>query len=242
MIQLPEHIITTHLAASVTSPTKVHPSVFIIASPSTAIVSTVHTQLQHSLQGNSNASALALKLLDSVQILQYFDFAGLAESVSEVAASLHELQASSGKYVAARKSASSEENPLILFIDGLGSALESTQRRSGIVHANALAASLLRSITHLSRSHPSLLVLLSLETSRDTRSGEDFVSAFSSSTGRTVSGVSPGGVLVRTLLSGIDTSVLVHDMVHSGLEDGDMIVEVIKDRVGGSLGCWAVWR
>jgi hypothetical protein len=34
---------------------------------------------------------------------------------------------------------------------------------------------------------------------------------------------------------------LLHDMVDAGLNDGDLIVEVVKDRVGANLGQWVVW-
>ena len=48
-------------------------------------------------------------------------------------------------------------------------------------------------------------------------------------------------MLGRTLLAGIDTVISLHDTVDAGLDDGGLIVEVVKDRVGASLGCWVVW-
>ena len=240
-MQIAHNIIASHLVRSATSASEVDTgavSTFIIATPNTSIVSSVHAQLQHSLVADTSRSELSVKLLDTVQLLQYFDFAGLAESVSEVSDHLHGLLANREKHSTSNAEYSKR---LILFVDGLDSALESTQHRSGFVQANALGASLLRSITHLSRNYPSLLVLLSLEANQDTRSGDDFTSAFSSSTARSIREVGPGGMLRRTLLAGIDTVVLVHDSVDSGLNDGDLIVEVVKDRAGASLGHWAVW-
>ena len=165
--------------------------------------------------------------------MQYFDIAGLAESLSEASSCLHNLKSRSGV-------PSSHVERHVMLVDGLGPSLESMQRRSGSVQANALAASLLRSVTHLSRSHSSLLVLLNLEPGTDTRGGEGFPSAFSSPE-NAVCGVSPGGMLQRTLLAGIDTIVLLHDAVDAGLKDGEVIVEVVKDRAGASLGHWVAW-
>jgi hypothetical protein len=165
--------------------------------------------------------------------MPYFDFVGLSQSFSEVSTCLHDL----------RNAASKDSSPLkrhILLVDDLCPALESAQRRSGLVQANALAASFLRSVTHISRSYPSLLILLKLVASQDARGGDHLISAFSSP-GKSFGGVDPGGLLERTLLGGIDTVVLLHDTVDAGLMDGDLILEVVKDRVGINLGQWVVW-
>ena len=232
--QLAEHLIATCLASLAPESPENNfngPSVFVIAPPSTSIASTIHDLLQATLPTRSGIDPL--HLLDTVQIMQYFDVAGLAESISEVSSCLHDL----------KSVLSMDSSPLkrhILLVDGLCPALESMQRRGGLVQANALAASVLRSITHLSRSHSSLLVLLNLESSTDTRAGEELTSAFSSP-GKDICGISPGGTLQRTLLAGIDTVVLLHRWVASGLENEDLIVEVIKDRVGAGLGHWVAW-
>lgn len=165
--------------------------------------------------------------------MPYFDFVGLSESLSEVASRLHDLQNSS-------RTASPQLKRYVLFIDGLCPALESTQRRSGLVQANALAASLLRSVAHLSNSHPHVLVLFNLEVSWETRGGEELRSAFSSPRNNFCV-VNPGGMAQKTLLAGIDTVVLLHDTVDAGLKNGDLIAEVVKDRTGASLGQWATW-
>jgi hypothetical protein len=172
--------------------------------------------------------------------MQYFDVAGLAESISEVSSRLHDLNSRSETASTSHSKDPQRIKRQILLLDGLCPALESTQRRSGLVQANALAASLVRSVAVLSRSHPSLLVLFTLEASRDMRSGDELTSAFSSP-GNSICGISPSGMLGRTLLAGVDTVVLMHDTVDAGLNDGDLIVEVVKDRVGANLGQWVVW-
>ena len=172
--------------------------------------------------------------------MQYFDVAGLAESISEVSSRLHDQNSRSETLSTSHGKDPRRMKRQILLLDGLCPALESTQRRSGLVQANALAASLVRSVAHLSRSYPLLLVLFILEASRDMRSGDELTSAFSSP-GNSIRGISPGGMLGRTLLAGIDTVILLHDTVDAGLNDGDLIAEVVKDRVGASLGQWGIW-
>ena len=105
------------------------------------------------------------------------------------------------------------------------------------MQACALGAGVGRSIAHLARGREEgalVLVLLSLE---GNAGGEDLVSAFSRS--GTGAGAVPGGrVLGKVVLGGVDTAVLVHD----ALEGGEVVVEVVKDRTGGGLGHWAVWK
>jgi hypothetical protein len=214
------------------------PSTFVIAPPDISIAANIHDLLQ--ARHSTRRESTHLQLLNTVQIMQYFDVAGFAESISEVSSRLHDqnnrsetLSTSHGKDLRRMKRQ-------ILLLDGLGPALESTQRRSGLVQANALAASLVRSVAHLSRSYPLLLVLFTLEAGRDMRSGDELTSAFSSPS-NSICGISPGGMLGRTLLTGIDTVILLHDTVDAGLNDGDLIAEVVKDRVGPSLGQWVIW-
>jgi hypothetical protein len=48
-------------------------------------------------------------------------------------------------------------------------------------------------------------------------------------------------MLQKTLLAGIDTVVLLHNTLDARLKNGDLTVEVVKDRTGASLGQWATW-
>lgn len=127
----------------------------------------------------------------------------------------------------------------VLYLEGVGIATETLQRRSGMVQANSLLSSLLRTLIHLSRSYPCLLILLDLGLRKDSKGNDAIQSAFASATG---SGIRyhPGGALGRTLVGALDVVVVVHD-AHSTVTDGSMVVEVVKDRVGGALGQWTVW-
>lgn len=232
--QLAEHLIAAHLSTLVpflSSHDSNTASTFVIAPPNTPVASNINHVLR--TKRTIRSETARIQLLNTVQLMPYFDFAGLSESLSEVACRLHDLQNST-------RTESPQLKRHVLFIDGLCPVLESTQRRSGPVQANALAASLLRSVIHLSRSHPVVLVLFNLEARWEARGGEELRSAFSSPQNNCC-GIRPGGMLQNTLLAGIDTVVLLHNMLDAGLRNGDLIVEVVKDRTGASLGQWATW-
>lgn len=163
-----------------------------------------------------------------MQLLQYFDFAGLTESVAEVSALLFDMDNSS----TAQKA--------ILCLEGISTAIENSQRRNGVVQANALLSSVLRTLTYLSRTYPCLLILLNLGWTQDAKGDEVIQSAFASATGRDLRH-QPRGELGRTLEWALDVMVVVHD-ARGSTTDGSMIVEVVKDRVGDALGQWTAWK
>lgn len=232
--QLAEHLIATHLSrltAPVSCDTCSKASTFVIAPPNTPVASNINDVLQTRLI--TRLETVRIQLLDTVQIMPYFDIVGLSESFSEVTSRLLDMHNMTDDEPSHRKRH-------ILLIDGLCPALDSTQRRSGLVQVNALAASFLRSVTNLSRSHSHILIVVNLGATWDSRGVRELTSAFSG-VGKCFSGVSPGGLLQTTLLAGIDTVILLHDMVGAGLKDGDLIVEVVKDRTDACLGHWTVW-
>ena len=128
----------------------------------------------------------------------------------------------------------------ILYLEGLGIAIENLQRRSGMVQANAMLSSLLRTLVHLSRTYPCLLILLQLDLRKDSKRDEAIRSAFTSATASEIKH-QPGGALGRTLEGALDVMVVVHDG-YGTTTDGAMIVEVVKDRAGNSLHQWAIWK
>ena len=246
---LPAHLIATHLSSSSSSPTKTnaHAAVYIIAPPNTPIAANIHALLStppHHPHPNA-----PLQLLDRVSILQYLDIAGLSESIAEVSSALD----SNPKDDSTNPLSS---HPIIILISALHSSLSSVQRRHGLVQACALGAGLLRSLAHLAAAARSALVLLSLEGNggaREWEGGLGLGSAFARK-GRGGSGIGTGtgagtwavpggggGALGKVIMDGVDTAVLVRN---DGLEGGggQVVVEVVKDRTGGGLGCWAVWK
>lgn len=230
-LQLSEHIISEHLLSSQENigQRRGVTNGFIIAPHSSAIVTSIHSTLVDRLSISVvPTQSTAVQYLESVQLLQYFDFAGLTESVAEV---------SSRQFALSNESASQKT---ILYIEGLDVMIEGTQRRSGLVQANALLSSLLRTLVHLSRTHPCLLVLLDLRLREDSKGDEATLSAFASAIGSDMR-LQCGGALGQTLDAGLDVLVLVHD-AHGIATTGSAIVEVVKDRVDDALGEWAVWK
>lgn len=182
----------------------------------------------------------ALDLMDTIQLLQYFDFAGLAEALSEVASRIFE-QSQQGHNEAVK---ANDRQKDILIIQGLDTTLASTKRRSGLVQTNALLSNLLRTITHLARTYRQLLVIVELGVElRDGRAEGDaaeVVSAFASDTARKIS-VTPGGTVGRNLEAGMDLMILIHN-AWGKVDTGKQIAEVVKDRTGSGLGIWTVCK
>lgn len=202
---------------------------FIIAPHSSSVISSVHSSIVNRLSHPSATETPldAIRYLEKVQLLQYFDFAGLTESVEEVSALLFHT------------SVSTAVQETILYLEGIGIAIENSQRRSGMVQANALLSSVLRTLVHLSRTYPCLLILLDVGPGKDSKGDDAIQSAFSSPAGSEVK-YQPAGALGRTLIGALDVMVVVHD-VHGTVTDGS-IVEVVKDRIGSTLGQWALWN
>jgi hypothetical protein len=232
MLQLSEQIMAEHLLSSQENDVqhREYASGFIIAPHNSSVVTSVHSRLVDRLcvPPATTTQWSAVQYLERVQVLQYFDFAGLTESVAEVSARLFD----------GRTSATSQKT--VLYIEGLGTMIEGTQRRSGLVQSVALLSSLLRSLTHLSRTHPCLLTVVDLRFGNDPKGEDAIQSTFATATGSDMR-MQPEGTLGRTIEAALDVLVLVHD-ARGTATTGSSIVEVVKDRVGGALGEWAVWR
>jgi len=204
-------------------------------------------------------SSLAIELLKGVQLLQYFDFAGLAEAVSEISDAVYRRTHQDKK----THSAHVQVNDIVL-IQGLGETMTATQRRSGHLHANALLAGLTRNIGQLSRISRDVLVLvdatievgvvLANNAGQQTppakrfASGLELYSAFTGPKGETLRLVCGNETLSRTLEDVFDSMVVVHDGFSrvkkpnkEQRKSQEQIVEVIKDKVGDMMGLWAVW-
>jgi hypothetical protein len=145
-------------AASPLSPTTSAPAP-ALAAPAAYIIGPISSASTDNSPVSPTSLAKALDrlclrptLLDSVSLLQYFDFAGLADAVSEVSKTVFETDH--------RGRAKTHS---ILLLDGLVPTLSALARKSGPATTNALLALLLRSLTLLSRNRADLLVLISLE-------------------------------------------------------------------------------
>jgi len=205
-------------------------------------------------------SATAIEMLKNVRLLQYFDLAGLAESLSEVSEAIYRRTQQEND--STTKVATINLKDLVL-IQGIEPTILTINRRSGFAQANALLAGLVRNIVHLSRVSSAALILVDTEVeagshtealtrqyidSETLSAGLELDTAFSSSTGQTLRLVCGSGTLPRTLATAFDCIVIVHngfgrlpDRASRPEGTQEHIVEVVKDRVGPMVGLWGVW-
>ena len=201
-------------------------------------------------------SQVAIELLKPVQLLQYFDLAGLAESVAEVTEKVYRAS----QELTAVNSAVTNS---LTFIQGVGQTISATQRRSGVVQANALLAGLIRNIMQLSRSSKGVSVMVEIPIEIEEGHGwqeqpgtfkphpsrsMELNSAFSGLNGETLRLACGHETLSRTLEAGLDSVIAVHDglgRTHNDRrrkESQEQVVEVVKDRSGDLTGLWDVWK
>lgn len=240
------------------------------SSPATVYIVAPHTcqtiPLLHALLANRiSNSAAAVDLLKKVQLLQFFDLAGLVESIVEVNESIYQLsQVATQRNPPASPIEPDQELQYMVFIEGLAPTLSAAQRRSGLLQANALLYGLTRSITQLSRLSGQPLVLMSVpidvrswddngqsETTFLQRDGQSLQldSAFSGPDGESFRLTCGSATLSQTLEGSLDRLVHVHDAVgRVPTRQRDLqlprqcVIEVIKDRVGNMTGIWSTWQ
>ncbi|KAK4947037.1 hypothetical protein LTR10_014179 [Elasticomyces elasticus] len=241
--------------APIVSPMLGPATVYIIAPHTYQTIPMLHALLANTL---SDSSA-AIELLKGVQLLQYFDFAGLAEAVAEISEAVYRRTQQDKKTYSAHV----QVNDIVL-IQGLGQTMTTTQRRSGHVHGNALLAGLTRNIGQLSRIARDVLILIDApievglasvqnagqETPPAKRyaTGLEVCSAFTGPRGESLRLLCGNETLSRTLEDVFDCMVAVHDgfgrvkiSIKEQRKSQEQIVEVIKDRLGDTMGLWAVW-
>ncbi|ERF70983.1 hypothetical protein EPUS_09088 [Endocarpon pusillum Z07020] len=147
-------------------------TVFMITSATACSTSSISpTTLATALE----SAHLPASLLDTVSLLQYFDFPGLADAVAEVSSTLsqrqHDGQAQNKEQQPHHPPSDSTSaqtqpqpaQPSIVVLEGLTQTLTTLARSTGPVATNAFLVPLLRSLTQLSRTRPDLLIVMLLE-------------------------------------------------------------------------------
>ncbi|KAI1610665.1 glyoxal oxidase N-terminus-domain-containing protein [Exophiala viscosa] len=193
-------------------------TVYIVAPHTYQTIPMLHALLAKTLSD----SPMAIELLKGVQLLQYFDFAGLAEAVAEISDAVYRRTPKHSK----TRSAHVPTNDIVL-VQGLGETMTATQRRSGHLHANALLAGLTRNTGQLSRISSDVLVLvdapievgvvLANDAGQQTppakrfASGLELYSAFTGPRGESLRLVCGNETLSRTLDDVFDSMVVVHN-------------------------------
>ncbi|OCT45903.1 hypothetical protein CLCR_00054 [Cladophialophora carrionii] len=252
---LPLHVLATALLSSnarAPGPDTL-PNIYIIAPHALQTVPMLHALLANMISD----SQAAIELLKTVRLLQYFDLAGIAESVAEVSDNVYrDSQKHEGRC---------ETGPFrnIVLVQGICPTVYATYRRSNLLQANALLASLGRNITQLSRSSGDTLVIVELlvemEEADDMQQKQDAVRprtarsmaldpSFLGPMGETLRVASCHETLAKTLAASLDRVVAVHDGLGRITSDKsrkgsqDLVIEVIKDRSGTLTGLWGVLK
>lgn len=228
------------------------PTTYIVAPHTYQTTPLLHACLAKALPD----PATAIDLLNSVQVLQYFDLAGLADALTEVSGGIYRRNHLESEQHPANDGTSSGLKDLVL-VQGIAQTIAVTHRRSGIVQANALLSGLARNIVQLSRISRDVLVVVDCPVEIDIPSGEsnprkfvkgvELESAFSSPSGETLRLVCGHETLSRTLHETFDCIVAVHDgfgklnpQTKRPSGQRERVVEVVKDRIGDLMGSWAV--
>ncbi|CAG7917542.1 unnamed protein product [Penicillium olsonii] len=193
----------------------------------------------------------AIRRLDSVQLYPVHSFINAAQAIAKVS---DVLQGGGENQEQSTESNSPKKTPIFLIVVGLDYFTESVIRSSNPAKGAAYLTATLRTLTRLSRVHPHLSVML-VNTSGlgNLNSGWDkhpqsTAQAHGNENARNpleegihsvfhtdIPSLFPT-LLMKTLDQGIDTHLLLS---HSG---GSQVIEVIKDRVGDSLGRWGIWK
>ncbi|KXG48772.1 uncharacterized protein PGRI_026420 [Penicillium griseofulvum] len=247
--QIPRCILTNHLRSlhpsSEPSAFIIHPQSFEAFAPRTLL-----NELQSSSHDHPGLSRDdAIHRLDSVQLLPIHNFPNAAQAISKVSEALHEIQEKREQRKPTEESPS-PHNPIVLIVVGLDTLAEGIIRASNPARGTAVLTATLRTLTRLSRVHASHLSIILVNTNglgwdihqssagnttEDNAARQPLEDGIHSIFHSDIPSLFPT-LLMKTLDQGIDTHLLLSDL------RGAQIVEVIKDRVGTSLGKWGIWN
>ena len=192
-----------------------------------------------------------------MQLLPVHNFPNAAQAIGKVSEVLHEIQENREKQRKSTEASPSTGKPIGFIIAGLDTLAEGVIRASNPARGAAVLTATLRTLTHLSRVHASYLSIILVNTNGlgsmnlawdKNQPSTGNTTSYGDSAARQPledgihsifhSDIPPlfPTLLMKMLDQGIDTHLLVSDL------KGARIVEVIKDRVGTSLGKWGIWN
>ncbi|KAJ5835067.1 hypothetical protein N7447_001093 [Penicillium robsamsonii] len=252
--QIPRYILANKLRSinpsSEPSAFIIHPRNFEAFAPRTLL-----NALQSSSHGQPGLSRDdAIRRLDSVQLLPVHNFPNAAQAIGKVSKALHEIQ-EKREQKKPTETGPSIHNPIVFIVVGLDALTEGVIRASNPARGAAVLTATLRTLTRLSRVHASHLSIILVNTNGlgtvnpewgnnksltgnntgDSAARQPLEDGIHSIFHSDISPLFPT-LLMKTLDQGIDTHLLLSDV------RGVQIVEVIKDRVGTSLGKWGIWN
>ncbi|OAP58102.1 hypothetical protein AYL99_07192 [Fonsecaea erecta] len=235
------------------------PNVYLVTPHTSQTLPMLHVLLANIISD----SQAAIELLKPVRLLQYFDLAGLAESLAEISQDLFRRSHATHEPVTADVGRCTLPKDIVL-IQGLGQTVSATHRRSGLVQSNALLGNLMRNITQISRISRDVLVLVDVALEAGVAHGPQshqdaararrmhgtiqLESVFAGSNGETLRLYCGHESLARTLEANLDRIVVAHDGFGRVQErgrlnrPGEQVIEVVKDRMGDLIGLWGIWK
>ena len=207
----------------------------------------------------------ATSMLDRVKVMRVFDFAGVVEAISEVNELMEEVGKRSDEIGDSQeeldgedeglKGSDSRSNPIGMVILDTITNLVSAMMAKSQVQGQALLASFMRSLHHLTSRHHICTILTNSAVGKNSSNNPEYqrgpredVSIFSSTMGKPALG--------KTFTYLIDTSVFLStvpktsDDATIAFGDGGqatsyqkaLILEVLKDRCGTREGRWAAFE
>lgn len=249
--QLTHGLLVSHLLADG------EPTATVIDSSMSFDLRSLHDRITRQLVAQGMDVEAALAILKRLKIMKIFDFVGLTEAVSEVKealglevvrgpkATIPDSQEDEDELLdlsATAKPASYALSPHLLIIDDI-SKVVGPLIKSNYAQGQALLASFMRSLSHLTKTH-NLYTILTTDMTHYSHSTEDTPSIFTSCTSRPALG--------KSFSLAVDLHLLVHRQprtaedgrgLHAGRRGGrgamGIVVEVFHDRYDGRVGGWA---
>lgn len=214
----------------------------------------------------------ALHLLDRVELLPVHDLSAATQAISQVSdtiSNIHEQhrRASIERENGEDSEESGQPTTTLLIIEGLDTMAEDVIHNSNAMRGSAILTPVLRTLTHLSRTHTSFLSVLLVNTtalgssvhSQQSQQISVTQTAPSDAGARSTTMGTAGGLhsafardftegkshlegpLLKTLLSRtLDQGIDTHLLLQ--VKRGQSLIEVIKDRTGDGLGKWCPLR
>ncbi|KAJ6018913.1 hypothetical protein N7522_000980 [Penicillium canescens] len=201
------------------------------------------------------SSEEAIKKMDTVQLLAVSDFHEAAQAIRQYSDVIDELEQKREEARSKTESDPSSHEPIMMIVVGLDYLVEGIIRASNPGKGVAMLTAALRSLTTFSRLHASYLSIILVSMSGLGPFNPDW-GGNSPSTGNMNSRGDDSAkpldyaihsvfhseirlfpnMLMKTLDQGTDIHFLVSDVRRV------QVVEIIKDRLGTSLGKWGIWK
>lgn len=206
-------------------------------------------RLHRSLRATLPDKQAAMAALDRAKIMKVFDYVGLTEAVGEMRDGLERRTESFLPSTIADSEEDTEDEMLddappvaagasgprgggLLVISSLSQLLASSLK-ANYTHAQALLATFLRSLAHLTRQHDLCTIVLSSAHNRPAAAELEALSQFKACTMRPALGIGIGSL--------VDVVLYLHSLPMKDGRERARVLEVVQDRYGMRVGLWAAY-